>query len=254
DLLMIVEKQLVLEMLVDESLEMIVDESLDMIEDEALDMIVDDSLMVEDKSLEKLVDETLKLDEEHIKSVIVYYMAYWRYDIFKLMNMAYWRYGIFKLMNMAYWLLFTECLYLLRALSFHFQQEEKMVNARHKEVLKSLTFEIAECSASDAKHGNSDDGSSSSSEDLNLRGFMEEETKALSSMISNKVGKAVRNAMPYHINQTTYNIKEVIQKELEEYKREGIMKDFRNEMVTYRDFMACDVPKFNGILDPNAST
>ncbi|GJR17245.1 hypothetical protein Tco_0965772 [Tanacetum coccineum] len=55
DLLMIVEKQLVLEMLVDESLEMIVDESLDVIEDE---------------SLEKLVDEALKRDEEHFEFVI----------------------------------------------------------------------------------------------------------------------------------------------------------------------------------------
>ncbi|GJV15788.1 hypothetical protein Tco_1361111 [Tanacetum coccineum] len=64
---MIVEKQLLLEMFVDESLEMIMDESLDMIEDESFDMIMDESLMVEDKSLEKLVDETLKLDEEHIK-------------------------------------------------------------------------------------------------------------------------------------------------------------------------------------------
>ncbi|GJT07394.1 hypothetical protein Tco_0841856 [Tanacetum coccineum] len=65
---MIIEKQLVLEMLVDESLEMIVDESLDMIVDESLDMIMDESLMVEDKSLEKLVDETLKLDEKHYES------------------------------------------------------------------------------------------------------------------------------------------------------------------------------------------
>nr|GEV45643.1 hypothetical protein [Tanacetum cinerariifolium] len=63
DLLMIVKKQLVLEIFVDESLEMIMDESLD--------MVVDESLMVEDKSLKKLVDETLKLDEEHFKSVIV---------------------------------------------------------------------------------------------------------------------------------------------------------------------------------------
>ncbi|GJW68013.1 hypothetical protein Tco_0122437 [Tanacetum coccineum] len=67
---MIVEKQLLLEMFVDESPEMIVDESLEMIEDESLDMIVDEPLMVEDKSLEKLVDETLKLDEEHFESVI----------------------------------------------------------------------------------------------------------------------------------------------------------------------------------------
>ncbi|GJV67314.1 hypothetical protein Tco_1482823 [Tanacetum coccineum] len=55
DPLLIVEKQLVLEMFVDESLEMIMDESVE--------MIVDEPLMVEDKSLEKLVDETLKHDE-----------------------------------------------------------------------------------------------------------------------------------------------------------------------------------------------
>ncbi|GJU52870.1 hypothetical protein Tco_1226584 [Tanacetum coccineum] len=67
---MIVKKQLVLEMLVDESLEMILDELLDMILDESLDMIVDESLMVEDKSLEKLMDETLKLYEEHFESMI----------------------------------------------------------------------------------------------------------------------------------------------------------------------------------------
>ncbi|GKG26160.1 hypothetical protein Tco_0399306, partial [Tanacetum coccineum] len=77
DLLMIIDKQLVHEMFVDESLKIIVDESLDMIVDESLmvkdkslEKLVDDSLMVEDKSLEKLVDETLKLDEEHFESVI----------------------------------------------------------------------------------------------------------------------------------------------------------------------------------------
>ncbi|GJV00650.1 hypothetical protein Tco_1329920 [Tanacetum coccineum] len=71
---MIVEKQLLLkifvdeslEMIMDESLEMIVDESLEMIEDESLEMIVDEPLMVEDKSLKKPVDE----DEEHFESVI----------------------------------------------------------------------------------------------------------------------------------------------------------------------------------------
>ncbi|GJX05997.1 hypothetical protein Tco_0193929 [Tanacetum coccineum] len=70
DMLMIVKKQLVLEMLIDESLEMIVNESLDVIDDESLDIIMDESLMVEDKSLEKLVNETLKLDEEHFEFVI----------------------------------------------------------------------------------------------------------------------------------------------------------------------------------------
>ncbi|GJU68651.1 zf-CCHC domain-containing protein [Tanacetum coccineum] len=73
---MIIEKQLVLEMHVDESLEMIVDESFDMIVDESLDMIMDESLMVEDKSLVKLVDETLKLDEEHFKFVIADYLLH----------------------------------------------------------------------------------------------------------------------------------------------------------------------------------
>ncbi|GKD41100.1 zinc finger, CCHC-type, retrotransposon gag domain protein, partial [Tanacetum coccineum] len=129
-----------------------------------------------------------------------------------------------------------------------------MVNARYKEVLKASTSKRAESPASDANHGDSDNGSSSSSEDHNFIAFVEEETKPLSSMISNKVRKAVRNVMPYYINQTTDNLKEVIQKELEEFKREGIMKDFRNEMVTYRDFTACDVPKFDGTLDPIAST
>ncbi|GJX00986.1 zinc finger, CCHC-type, retrotransposon gag domain protein [Tanacetum coccineum] len=73
-------------------------------------------------------------------------------------------------------------------------------------------------------------------------------------MISRQVGKAIKNVMPYYISQTTDNLKEVIQKELEEFKKEGIMKDFRNEMATYRDFTACDVPKFDGTLDPIACT
>ncbi|GJY95832.1 hypothetical protein Tco_0512193 [Tanacetum coccineum] len=128
-----------------------------------------------------------------------------------------------------------------------------MVNACHKEVLKALTSKRVESPASDADHGDSDNGSSSSFGDYNFIGFVEEETKPLSSMISKKVRKAVRNVMPYYINQTTDNLKEVIQKELEEFKREGIMKDFRNEMVTYRYFIACDVPKFDGTLHPIAS-
>nr|GEY27841.1 reverse transcriptase domain-containing protein [Tanacetum cinerariifolium] len=32
------------------------------------------------------------------------------------------------------------------------------------------------------------------------------------------------------------------------------MKDFRNEMATYRDFTTCDVSKFDGTLEPIAST
>nr|GEX96053.1 hypothetical protein [Tanacetum cinerariifolium] len=54
-------------------------------------------------------------------------------------------------------------------------------------------------------------------------------------------------------SQTTDNLKEVVQKELEEFKRSGIMSDFRNEMETYRDFTTSDVPNFNGVLDPIAS-
>ncbi|GJQ89666.1 putative reverse transcriptase domain-containing protein [Tanacetum coccineum] len=126
--------------------------------------------------------------------------------------------------------------------------------ARHKEVLKALTSKGVELSASDAEHDGSDNGSSSSSEDLNFRGFMDEETKVLSSMIKKQVGKAIKNVMPYYISQTTGNLKEVVQKKLEEFRKEGIMNDFRNKMATYRDFTACDVPKFDGALDPIAST
>ncbi|GKF19022.1 hypothetical protein Tco_0067660 [Tanacetum coccineum] len=100
-----------------------------------------------------------------------------------------------------------------------------MENVRHKEVLKSSTYKEVGPSASDADHG--DSRSSSSSEDLNFRGFMDEETKVLSSMISRQ--------------------------ELEEFRKGGIMKDFRNEMFTYHDFKACDVPKFDGILNSVAS-
>ncbi|GJV97297.1 hypothetical protein Tco_1548874 [Tanacetum coccineum] len=129
-----------------------------------------------------------------------------------------------------------------------------MVNARHKEVLKGLTSKEVGPSASDADHGGSDNGSSSSFEDLNFRRFTDKETKDLSSMISRQVGKAIKNAMPYYISQTIDNLKEVVQKELKEFKKGGIMNNFRNEMATYRDFTACDVLKFDGTLDPIAST
>ncbi|GJZ16321.1 putative reverse transcriptase domain-containing protein [Tanacetum coccineum] len=96
--------------------------------------------------------------------------------------------------------------------------------------------------------------SSSSSKGLNYGGFTEEETKALRSMINKQVGKAIKNVMPYYIIQTTDNLKEVIKRELEEFRKGGIMNDYRNEMTTYRDFTACDVPKFDRALDPIAST
>ncbi|GKE37591.1 zinc finger, CCHC-type, retrotransposon gag domain protein, partial [Tanacetum coccineum] len=54
--------------------------------------------------------------------------------------------------------------------------------------------------------------------------------------------------------QTTNNLKEIVRNELEEFKKEGIMNGFRNEMATYRDFTACDVLNFDGVLDPIAST
>ncbi|GKC15114.1 hypothetical protein Tco_1011896 [Tanacetum coccineum] len=102
-----------------------------------------------------------------------------------------------------------------------------MVNAHHKEGLKASTPKGAESPTSDADHANSDNRSCSSSEDLKFRGFTDEETKILSLMIS---------------------------RQLEEFKKEGIMKEFRNKMATYHDFTACDVPKFDETLDPIIST
>ncbi|GJV69506.1 zinc finger, CCHC-type, retrotransposon gag domain protein [Tanacetum coccineum] len=84
-----------------------------------------------------------------------------------------------------------------------------MVNARHKEFLKASTSKGAELSASDAERDGSDNGSSSSSEDLNFRGFIDEEARALSSMIKKQVGKTIKNVMPYFISQTTDNLKEM---------------------------------------------
>nr|GEW93358.1 zinc finger, CCHC-type, retrotransposon Gag domain protein [Tanacetum cinerariifolium] len=77
-----------------------------------------------------------------------------------------------------------------------------------------------------------------------IKGFTEEEMKALRAMINKEVEKAIKNLMPYYISQTTDNLKEVIKRELEEFKKGGIMNDYRNDMATYCDFMACDVPKF----------
>ncbi|GKD41357.1 zinc finger, CCHC-type, retrotransposon gag domain protein, partial [Tanacetum coccineum] len=102
-----------------------------------------------------------------------------------------------------------------------------MVNARHKEVLKASTSKVVESLTNDADHDDNDNGSSSSSEDLNFRGFSEEGTQVLSSMISREVGKAIKNMMPCYISRTTNNLKE--------------------------DFTACDVSKFDGTLDPVAS-
>ncbi|GJR60495.1 hypothetical protein Tco_1502657 [Tanacetum coccineum] len=102
-----------------------------------------------------------------------------------------------------------------------------MVNAHHKEVLKASTSKGVELSASDAEHDDRDNESSSSFEDLNFRGFTVCETRVLSSMIRKQVGKIMKNVMPYYISQITDNLKEVVQKELEDFKRSGIMSDFR---------------------------
>nr|GEX80802.1 hypothetical protein [Tanacetum cinerariifolium] len=116
-----------------------------------------------------------------------------------------------------------------------------MVDERHKEIQKAST-------SKGAKSPINDDESSSGSEGLNYRGFAKEKTKALRSMTNKQVGKVIKNVMPFYISQTTDNLKEVIRKELEELKKGGTMNDSRNVMETYRDFTACDVPKFMGRL------
>nr|GEV44860.1 hypothetical protein [Tanacetum cinerariifolium] len=126
------------------------------------------------------------------------------------------------------------------------------VNERHKEVLKASTSKGAESPIDDAIRNESENESSSDSEGLNYGGFTEEETKALRSMTNRQVGKAIKNVMPFYIIQTTDNLKKVMQKELEELKKREMMNDSRNEMATYRDFTACDVPKFDGTIDPIA--
>ncbi|GJX65496.1 putative reverse transcriptase domain-containing protein [Tanacetum coccineum] len=122
-----------------------------------------------------------------------------------------------------------------------------MVNTHHKEVLNASTSKGAEPSASDAEHDDNDNDSSSCSEGLNYGGFTEEET-------TNNLKEMIKNVTPYYISQTTNNLKEMIKKELEEFRKGGIMNDYMNDMITYHDFTACDVPKFVGALDPIAST
>nr|GEY70768.1 hypothetical protein [Tanacetum cinerariifolium] len=129
-----------------------------------------------------------------------------------------------------------------------------MVDECHKEVQKASTSKGSESPIGDAIRNESENESSSNSESLSYGGFMEEETKALRSMITKPVGKAIKNVTPFYISQTTDNLKEVRRKELEELKKGGMMNDSRNEMATYRDFTACDVPKFDGTLDPIACT
>ncbi|GKD76040.1 zinc finger, CCHC-type, retrotransposon gag domain protein [Tanacetum coccineum] len=188
-----------------------------------------------------------------------------QYDVSDLMNTAYWvfklygalirciavqdQYGVFNLMNTAYsstglihsihiFEYGVSVLDSIRRIRFseygvfdlvntaywlQFTEEEKMVDEHHKEVQKASTSKGAESPIYDATRDENENESSSNSEGPNYGGFMEAETKALRSMINKQVGKAIKNAMP-------------------------------NDMTTYHDFMACDVRKFDGALDPIAST
>ncbi|GJT48776.1 zinc finger, CCHC-type, retrotransposon gag domain protein, partial [Tanacetum coccineum] len=130
----------------------------------------------------------------------------------------------------------------------------KMVNTHHEKALKASSSKGVESPTNDADNDENDNGSSSDSEGLNYGGFTEEEMKALRSMINKQVGKAIKNVMPYYISQTTDNLKEAIKRELEEFKKGEIMNDYRDDMATYHDFTVCYVPKFDGALDPIAST
>ncbi|GJR13571.1 putative reverse transcriptase domain-containing protein [Tanacetum coccineum] len=129
-----------------------------------------------------------------------------------------------------------------------------MVNTHHKEVLNASTSKGVEPSASDAKHDDNENGSSSGSEGLNYGGFMVKATKALRSTTNKQVGKAIKNVMLYYTSQTTSNLKEVNKMKLKQFRKVRILNDYRNDMTTYRDFTTCDVPKFDGALYPIAST
>ncbi|GJR92234.1 hypothetical protein Tco_0264408 [Tanacetum coccineum] len=107
-------------------------------------------------------------------------------------------------------------------------RKEKMVDEHHLEVQKASTSKGVESPIDDATHNDNKNGSSSSSEGPNFRGFTDEETKVLNSMIRKQVGKAIKKVMPFYISQTTDNLKEIIQKELAEFKRGGISNDYRN--------------------------
>ncbi|GJV37587.1 putative reverse transcriptase domain-containing protein [Tanacetum coccineum] len=84
-----------------------------------------------------------------------------------------------------------------------------MVDEHHEEVLKASTSKGVECQKNNANHDDNENGSSSSSGDHNFKGFTDEETKVLSSVIKKQVGKAIKNVMPYNISKTTDNLKEI---------------------------------------------
>nr|GFC52979.1 zinc finger, CCHC-type, retrotransposon Gag domain protein [Tanacetum cinerariifolium] len=92
-----------------------------------------------------------------------------------------------------------------------------METIRNKEVLKAMTSKNVKTTASEGDKASSDDDSSaSSSEDINFRGFSREEKDAL--------------------------------------ERGGFYEGFMEGYSYYRDFTACDVPKFTGNLNLIVST
>nr|GEV54948.1 putative reverse transcriptase domain-containing protein [Tanacetum cinerariifolium] len=117
-----------------------------------------------------------------------------------------------------------------------------MVNTHHEKALKASSSKGVKPPTNDVDNERDENRSSSDFEDLNFGGFTEEEMNVLEFKIRKQVGKAIKNVMRFYISQTTDNLKEVIRKELEEFRKRGMMNDFRNEMETYRDFTACDVP------------
>nr|GEU52697.1 hypothetical protein [Tanacetum cinerariifolium] len=123
-----------------------------------------------------------------------------------------------------------------------------IVNTHHEKALKASSSKGVESPTNDADNERNENGSSYDFEDLNFGGFTEEETKVLELKIRKQVGKAIKNVMHFYISQTTDNLKEVIRKELEDFRKGGMMNDFRNKMETYHDFTACDVPKFDRTL------
>ncbi|GJU43211.1 hypothetical protein Tco_1200477 [Tanacetum coccineum] len=77
DLLVTIEKHLVLEMIVDESLEMLVDETLEMIEDESLDMNVDETLKLDDilSRLSDVVVARMKSIKDEVNARTIKFMS-----------------------------------------------------------------------------------------------------------------------------------------------------------------------------------
>nr|GEW24339.1 zinc finger, CCHC-type, retrotransposon Gag domain protein [Tanacetum cinerariifolium] len=98
-----------------------------------------------------------------------------------------------------------------------------MVNTHHGKALKALFSKGADSSTNDVDNERNENESSSDYVDPNFGGFTEEAMK-------------------------------VVQNELEEFRDGRMINDSKNKMETYRDFMACDVPKFDGTLDPIACT